>query len=142
MRTGVVHEFRYQDEGPTYLARSWAAAAEPTTPAADPSASAAEPIGDFEATFTRNVLPGGVTFVVGTQQIDQRATMTAAIAGANVDAEGSYSPPILFYPDGTTVDAVVHLKNEQGVYVRIALRGLTGISRVSELLSADQLLEQ
>jgi hypothetical protein len=144
MRTGVIHEFRYQDGGSAYLVRSWAATADPAAappPAADATATV-EPVSDFEAAFTKNVLPEDVTFAVGTQLIDQRASLTAAVAGANVAAEGVYSPPILFYPDGTTVDAVVHLKNEQGLYVRIALRGLTGAARLSELLSADELLEQ
>jgi prepilin-type N-terminal cleavage/methylation domain-containing protein len=135
MRTGTIHEFRYESGGPTYQVRSWASLA--TAPAE--TAAPERPHNDFEAAFAETALPPGVTFATGMQDIDQRAGLTAAVTGANVAAEGNYSPPILFYPDGTTVDAVVFLQNERNLYIRVALRSLTGISRMSGVLTVDEL---
>ena len=47
-------------------------------------------------------------------------------------------PPIVFYPDGSTSDARLVLTNER-FFVQITLRGLTGMVRVSELLSSEEL---
>lgn len=41
--------------------------------------------------------------------------------------------PILFYPDGSTSDAKVFLKSEDGTILSVKLRGLTGIGRVEEV---------
>jgi Tfp pilus assembly protein FimT len=143
MRTGTIHEFRYQEGGRKFQVRAWTAEALAAVPVnsaqagltTDPS----EPQGDFEAAFSENMLPDDITFAVGTQNTDQRATITALAAGANVGAEVGLSPPILFYPDGTTTDALVHIKNEKERFIRLALRGLTGISRSSRLLTVDEL---
>ena len=43
-----------------------------------------------------------------------------------------WSPPVLFYSDGTTSDADVVLVNERNTAIRISLRGLTGIASVSD----------
>ena len=49
-----------------------------------------------------------------------------------VAVEG-WSPPVLFYPDGTASDASVLLSNERGLTLRVTLRGLTGIARPGEI---------
>jgi Tfp pilus assembly protein FimT len=143
MRTGTIHEFRYQEGARKFRVRAWTAESLATVDVASPQASLTqdplEPQGDFEAAFSQDTLPDDITFEVGTQNIDQRATLTAQAAGANVGAETMLSAPILFYPDGTTTDAVLHLKNDDNRYIRLALRGLTGISRASRLLTVDEL---
>ena len=55
------------------------------------------------------------------------------LAGAAASSDGGWSPPITFYPDGTTTDAAVIIANADGQRVRVTLRGLTGISRASEV---------
>jgi Tfp pilus assembly protein FimT len=146
MRTGTIHEFRYQESARKYRVRAWTAETLGAVDAASPQASLTqdplEPQGDFEAAFSQDTLPDDITFELGTQNIDQRATLTAQAAGANVGAETMFSAPILFYPDGTTTDAVLHLKNKDNRYIRLALRGLTGISRTSRLLTLDELDER
>lgn len=52
---------------------------------------------------------------------------------AAATADGGWSQPILFYPDGTTSDASVLVANSSGETLRVTLRGLTGISRASEV---------
>ena len=53
-----------------------------------------------------------------------------------------WSAPILFFPDGTTSEASVLLRNENEIYQRATLRALTGSARGSELLSSEEIDEQ
>jgi len=55
------------------------------------------------------------------------------LASAAVAAEGGWSQPIMFYPDGTTSDASVLVANSSDETIRVTLRGLTGISRASQV---------
>jgi prepilin-type N-terminal cleavage/methylation domain-containing protein len=50
----------------------------------------------------------------------------------------AWSAPVLFFPDGTTSTAEATLVNESGSYVVVRLRGLTGVSRVSNVLSTGE----
>lgn len=46
---------------------------------------------------------------------------------------GSWSKPILFYPDGTTSTATILIKNDQTRCIELHLRGLTGAVAVSAI---------
>jgi hypothetical protein len=81
-------------------------------------------------------LPDGVQFFMGETQADNRLAQTAADTAAPA-AENAVSP-IVFYPDGSTSDARLVLTNER-FFVELSLRGLTGMVRVSELLSSEEL---
>jgi hypothetical protein len=54
------------------------------------------------------------------------------MAAAAATSSG-WSPPIVFYPDGTASDATVLLANPSGLTLRVTLRGLTGISRAAQI---------
>ncbi|MDC0935332.1 prepilin-type N-terminal cleavage/methylation domain-containing protein [Pirellulales bacterium] len=54
-------------------------------------------------------------------------------------AAQEWSAPILFFPDGTTTDASVVVGNDREQFVRLTLRGLTGIGRGSNVLSHEEL---
>jgi hypothetical protein len=75
-----------------------------------------------------NRLPEGVTFVAG-----DVSTSTEVMAMLPELGEGPWSRPILFHPDGTTSDASLLLTNTRQHSIRIALRGLTGISNTTEV---------
>jgi len=47
--------------------------------------------------------------------------------------DGTWSKPILFYPDGTTSTATILIKNAQARCVELHLRGLTGAVAVSAI---------
>ncbi len=71
-------------------------------------------------------------------------------AGANVsgDARGQFESegasgtqgmtPILFYPDGSSQDAAVYLRNDRNDLIRVDLRGLTGMSNVARVSDQGQ----
>ena len=84
-------------------------------------------------------LPPGIQFFSGETTTDSRSLEVTASATA-VDAGSGLSQPIIFYPDGSTTDARLVLTNER-FFVRLYLRGLTGLSRGSDLLAASELVE-
>jgi hypothetical protein len=46
----------------------------------------------------------------------------------------SWGPPILFFPDGTAVDAVLAIVNDDELRIELMVRGLTGGIRVSPVM--------
>jgi len=74
-----------------------------------------------------------MTFVGGETTLDSRAAMISAESTTMLSAEAGWSQPILFYPDGTTSDARLTVANEQGRYIDVTLRGLTGVVKVSDV---------
>ena len=83
-------------------------------------------------------LPETVLFVAGEVATDDDRSGERSIESLMEETRDSWSLPLLFYPDGTTSQAVVYVRNERQLYKRITLRALTGVGRVSEILSEDQ----
>ena len=52
-------------------------------------------------------------------------------------AIGDEAPPILFYPDGTTSDAVLRLASDDELQIELSLRGLTGVTTIGEVFSVE-----
>ena len=137
MRTGQIQAFHCQISGNKYVAEPWYMAddaLDADLPAgadvADTSGTGWGPINEQAA----ESLPDGIVFLGGSEIVDER---TETIAAEKVDLyagvdrhEPPWSPPILFYPDGTTSDARVVLRNDRGWIIEIELRGLTGVARV------------
>jgi type II secretion system protein H len=76
-------------------------------------------------------LPEGVVFAGNEVKASMRGFQLEQEAGQAMMT--SDIRPILFYPDGTTSDAKVFLKAEDGTILSVKLRGLTGIARVEEV---------
>jgi prepilin-type N-terminal cleavage/methylation domain-containing protein len=81
-------------------------------------------------------LPEGVEFTMMEATTDA-ATGAEALEGSQ-DTVPDWSDPIFFYPDGTTSDAKLTLKNDQGRSIQMDLQGLTGAVDVGDILSADE----
>ena len=70
---------------------------------------------------------------------DPTAAAEAEIAAGPQDANPpDWSDPIFFYPDGTTSDAQLTLKNEEGRAIELNLRGLTGTVEVGDILAVEE----
>lgn len=87
--------------------------------------------------YGNGLLPRGVVFDSGESSEDARAQVLADGEGADGNAN-----MILFYPDGTTQDAQIFLRNEKDLYVRVSLRALTGVSSVSDVMSKPEEVPQ
>ena len=131
VRSGDTYVFRYEPQGSRYqIDRLSSLTAPGSTTAVAPLIEQADEIEDVDIfRQSHSTLPQGIVFASG----EVAAVPQLAAAAAAAASEGGWSEPILFYADGSTSDAVVLLANDQQVSLRVTLRGLTGISRASEL---------
>ncbi len=139
MRSGQIQGFHFQMGGTKYVTVPWYTAddtnmdaeAEATGFGANSTSSA--PVGMVDP----RTLPEGITFVIMADVTDQRSeTLTEQVPltlTLDRSGEAPWSPPVLFYPDGTASDARVIMRNNRYWTVAVELRGLTGISNVGEL---------
>lgn len=155
MRTGRTQAFYYTPGGNRY----WVEPLEQSTdllemslrerasPRVGQSAESVEIVDEFSLPEEAAELPENVSFVSGLTISDQR---DAAVLAENEmlsrddplrvqPLAGQIAPPILFYPDGTTASARLVLGNTRNSFVLVELRGLTGVARVTDLLTADEL---
>jgi Tfp pilus assembly protein FimT len=141
MRTGLIHVFEYQADTGTYTIRPWVAEQDATeanpleTPLGDvPGANA------YQAYAQQEQLPDEIIFVQGSAETDLRWQMHLADEGSENLPDGLMSPPIVFYPDGTTSNAQIWLSTEERKYfISVQMRGMTGVSRAGPLLSAEEM---
>lgn len=153
MTTGLIQVFRYEPTTGEYVVQTWegddaalessntssvtgGGSATPNTPGFGAAASPyAAPTGaglgassGISLGGEPQQLPPGVTFSAAQVALDNRGAAVSSAIGASEQAL-----PILFYPDGTTSDALLQLQNEEGERVTLSLRGLTGIVQVGPL---------
>lgn len=83
-------------------------------------------------------LPDGVSFY----RLVFAEKRQASQRDANDRTEQGWSAPIWFYPDGTAETVALLLTNDRKQYVQLSLRGLTGVGRVSDVLTADEISRQ
>ncbi len=131
MQAGEPYVFRYEPKGSRYqIALLSAITAEDAG-----DINSLPPVSDEDEEYAeadmlrlaKNRLPTDIVFAAGdVSAVPQLAAPAEA-------ATGGWSQPIVFYPDGTTSDASVLVANAVGETQRVTLRGLTGISRSSEV---------
>jgi len=93
----------------------------------------------FEENASR--LPEGVVFVALLNYEDLQADVLAApLFGA--ERSVTAFAPIMFYPDGTTSDAELILRDAGERSIKVSLRGLTGSAEVSETFQTGELGQQ
>lgn len=144
MRNGQMYVFRYVTATDEYAIEPWSGEVDATEASQAAMTLDAPPLTmNPEQDQKRHLLgvagqrlPDGVTFFLGETQVDTR--LDQATADATVPAADNAVPPIVFYPDGSTSDARLVLTNER-LFVEITLRGLTGMVRVSDLLTSEEL---
>ena len=163
IETGVPYQFRFSPDSGTYRiepsSTASAQAASTTveagvTSTSPPDAATSKPTSDpapsagaeTAATYKsltdsptlESQLPGSITFQGG-----QLARDDAGRDGRRVDtlqqSASSWSTPILFFPDGSTSQATVVLQNDVPLFLRVTLRGLTGVARSSGVMTRDEL---
>src|SRR5688572_19729524 len=137
MTSGSPHAFRYQPETNVYQVEVWSGAE---------SQLEAPTVSDFgipvePAVISQSVgdkgLPEGVVFDATQTAQDMRGMFVGAEAAQTLGG-AEWSEPIYFFPDGTTSHARLLLRNESDLYIMLELRGLTGVTTVSDVLTADE----
>ncbi len=145
MQTGRVYLFRYNVATDRYAVEPWCGEVDMTEATGldeslDAMITPVEDGRDQLLGVAGHQLPSGITFFAGETRNDQRSGEVlnqSADASAQADSNAA---PIVFYPDGSASDARVILTNER-FFVEVSLRGLIGLTRVSDLLSQEELSE-
>jgi len=120
---GQVYQFRFSENSSEYRVDRWYADDKTEEP--------------NENTWRLKAsIPEAVKFAEG-QQATVETTGSREVKTLKSKNSADWSAPILFFPDGTTSEANLLLRNENDRYQRITLRALTGSGRKSSLLRID-----
>lgn len=85
---------------------------------------------EIQTNLEDNQLPKGIFFAESLTSNDGRS---ADAFNQNGGGGNSQIMPILFYPDGTSQDARVFLRDDQSNMTSVQLRGLTGIAKTVQV---------
>jgi len=161
IESGQPYQFRFTPESGTFVIEPWtgllgeeaasknspsssasAATASTTSTTTSSSSAAATTAGSKGTAGTtaaaNEALPEEIVFKSGELAVEDYQSGERSV-GSLQDAGESESIPILFFPDGTASEASVLLTNGKKQFVRVTLRGLTGVGRASEVLTQEEL---
>ncbi len=136
VRTGQIRVFRFELNGDRFWVEPWYAEGDP---AVDELGGAA-PVTDLsETTAFASYLPEDILFYSGETDSDSRSiTVEESFVGGTSGGDSTFGRPVVFYPDGTTSTSRLYLTNERGQIIEISLRGLTGVTEVSDVGSTTE----
>jgi type II secretory pathway pseudopilin PulG len=132
IESGETHVFQYSLDGEQYLVGGISLVAS----LHDRSLGAADQVADLAAALPEPVersLPRDVVFAGSETVIDSRSEALAAELAQAITAERDWSEPIFFFADGTTTSTRLVLKNQYDRAIDVSLRGVTGVSKVSNV---------
>jgi prepilin-type N-terminal cleavage/methylation domain-containing protein len=149
IETGEAYQFRFTPETGTYRVEPWTniaeqaavgsgAASTSTTSLRSSASDAVAATNDDAAAVQSRSLPEQITFHGGQLAVEDVISGERQVASMK-SAGDELSTPILFFPDGTTSEASVVLANDRNQFVRLSLRGLTGVGRATQILSREEL---
>jgi prepilin-type N-terminal cleavage/methylation domain-containing protein len=139
MKSGRTHMFQYELGGSKYKI-------EPYIGGDDELESVAgDPTGAFagsttsQAPATEKTLPEGIKFTAGDFAIESRAERIEREVSTTGGSGVTWSRPILFFTDGSAVDAFVVVGNDHNSGIRIDLRGMTAALKVGDVSDLKRL---
>lgn len=160
IESGQPYQFRFTPESGTFVIEPWTgllgeegsasqnssnssanSASASTTSTTTSNSSSTATTASSEGTSaisTNGTLPEEIVFQSGELAVEDYQSGERSV-GSLQDAGESESIPILFFPDGTASEASVLLTNGKKQFVRVTLRGLTGVGRASEVLTQEEL---
>jgi Tfp pilus assembly protein FimT len=149
MSSGLTQVFRFEPNSPRYTITAYQddSVSSSLDTSADASSSgggqasgssgaaAPSPTGGPTENPCEHQLPDGFAFTTAERASDSR---TAAVEGQlNDNSASADAPPVFFYPDGSSQDAVITISTDNGRSVSITLRGYTGITHVGEIFAGQ-----
>ena len=149
--SGLIYQFRYEPGGQRFVVLPFEIDPQQVTPGENggsatvttsttTSAAALEVVsGSLDPTchFASSTDASGmfaasnVTTATTTERIPE--ALLALLSNGSELASVSWSPPMLFYPDGTAEDGALSILDEDQRTVTLTLRGLTGTVTVSPM---------
>jgi len=141
MKSGRIQVFRYELGGRKYTIQPWIAGDDALEGNESAATGFAMPADEDTVVGDGYELPEGTLFAEGSAQQESRSLSVEQAAADATQFESEWSPPVLFYPDGSTSDAYVVVGNEHNAGIRVDLRGMTGAAKVSDLMSLGEASE-
>ncbi len=159
IESGQPYQFRFTPDTGTFVIEPWtgllgsegSSAAGTTTAGATSTSTATKDTSttssstsstaasaETSSSVTNTALPDEIVFQSGELAVEDFQSGERSVAALQ-DAGESLSTPILFFPDGTASEASILLTNGKKQFVRVTLRGITGVGRASEVLSQEEL---
>jgi Tfp pilus assembly protein FimT len=156
IETGQVYQFRFTPKTAKYRLEPWTVANLEDNMAANGSvvrssqrrtadsvesatSDAATPATEktlAESPTLEAALPESITFAGGQTVVDDPVRRERRVDA--LEKPDDWSSPILFFPDGSASTATVVLQNGVNQYVRLTIRGLTGATRASNVLTQKE----
>jgi len=139
MKSGRTQMFQYELGGSKYKTEPYIAGDD------EIESAEGDPTGAFAGSTTsqqpapEKTLPEGIKFTAGDFAIESRAERIEREVGTTSSGGATWSRPILFFTDGSAVDAFVVIGNDHNSGIRIDLRGMTAILKVSEVSDLKKL---
>jgi prepilin-type N-terminal cleavage/methylation domain-containing protein len=156
IETGEVFQFTYTPDSGTYQVGPWLAVVADSMGAAGSTSATTRSTSATVATATstdvnqsattatnenptgQNVaLPDKITFKSGEIAVEDALTAERQVTSLQ-SRDDAVTTPILFFPDGTTSQASIVIGNDRNQFVRLTLRGLTGVGRATDILSQEE----
>jgi len=150
MSSGVSQVFRFEPNSPRYTITPYqddsvsldSTAADTSGSSAgqassQPSGSANSPTGGRSdpANPCQHQIPDGFVFTTAQRSSDSRTAV--AESQLNDGSASADAPPVFFYPNGESQDAVITISTDNGRSISITLRGYTGVTHVGEIFFAE-----
>jgi hypothetical protein len=157
IETGLPYQFRFTPGTGKYRIEPWSppasgdaasgsisstsAPAATPPPAASVSGKADTPATHKtlgETPVIEAILPETILFQGGQAAVDDPVKEERRVNSLE-ESKATWTTPILFFPDGSSSQATVVLQNDAVQYLRITLRGLTAVARVSPVMTHSEL---
>lgn len=140
MKTGRIQVFQYELGGTKYKVEPYIGADDDLeSPDGDPNSAFAAAPTSSQNVKPEKTLPEGTKFAAGDAAVESRSERVEQELSSAGGSGVTWSRPILFYPDGSSVDAFVVVGNDHHVGIRVDLRGMTGAVRVGEVSDLQKL---
>src|SRR5262245_17319186 len=139
MKSGRTQMFQYELGGSKYKTEPYIAGDD------EIESAEGDPTGAFAGSTTsqqpapEKTLPEGIKFTAGDFAMESRAERIEREVGTTSSGGATWSRPILFFTDGSAVDAFVVIGNEHNSGIRIDLRGMTATLKVSDVSDLKKL---
>lgn len=149
MSSGVTQVFRFEPNSPRYTITPYQddSVSSLDTTADTSSSSAGQPSSQPSGTSSptgglsdpgnpcEHQLPDGFAFTTAQRSSDSRTAATES--QLNDSSASADAPPVFFYPNGESQDAIITISTDNGRSVSITLRGYTGVTHVGEIFFSE-----
>ena len=144
MKYGVTYKFTFQHGTGNYSIEPWSTDSDYVESSSAVMGGVSAGLVPLAATNTapsmEKSLPARTAFHSLVASVSNRDVVAESAEVQLNQPDVGWSAPIMFYPDGTSSNAELTINNDRGRFVRIKVRGLTGLASVSDPFSQAELM--